>query len=103
MTLRTRMATIAILLTPLLAQSLAFEVASVKPVGLPPGAFSFENPNAVVLPKIAGIRVTVSGSLTSLIRSAYNVKGNRILGAPDWATPSRGDTYNLIAQTGGEG
>jgi uncharacterized protein (TIGR03435 family) len=103
MMLRTGIAILVFLIAPLFAQSPAFEVASIKTVRIPAGAFSFESPFAVTAPRISGNRVTVSGSLSSLIRSAYNVKGNQVLGAPDWATVPRGDTYDVVAKTEGDG
>jgi uncharacterized protein (TIGR03435 family) len=85
------------------AQTAGFEVASIKVVPQRAGTFSFENANAITVPGIAGNRVTISGSLSSLIRSAYNVKGNQVLNAPDWATPSRGSIYSITAKTEGDG
>jgi uncharacterized protein (TIGR03435 family) len=100
MTLRTRVAAVTVLLSPVLAQPPKFEVASVKPTSLPRCP---ENPFAANVPGIAGNRVTAIGTLNNLIRTAYNVTSDRILGGPSWTACPGASSYDVVAKTEGEG
>jgi hypothetical protein len=96
-----------------LAQApLAFEVATIKPLGdtirvgarmIPRAQFHYvhEIP-ANPIRGIAGNRFTVPYStLTDLIIDAYNVRLDQISGAPKWATPD-GDMYQINAKAEGD-
>ena len=97
-----------------LAQApLAFEVATIKPLGdtIPVGArtvpraqFHYEHPkSSEPLRRITGNRFALPYStLVDLIIDAYNVRIDQISGAPRWATQD-GDMYQINAKAEGEG
>ena len=82
----------------------AFEVASVKPNPLPPGAFGFGSGGGGGAGiHISGNRVTlVRHSLLRLVMTAYDLKDFQISGMPEWAL-GRDQLYDITAKVEGEG
>jgi uncharacterized protein (TIGR03435 family) len=80
-----------------------FDVASVKQLdqSLQPGQndLSFVGTSGK-LAKIAGNRVTLRGTLHTIIATAYGVKGYQITALPPWADSL---LYSITATTGGDG
>jgi uncharacterized protein (TIGR03435 family) len=97
-----------------LAQTqLAFEVATIKPLGdtisvgartVPRAQFHYEHPKSTEpLRRITGNRFALPYStLTDLIIDAYNVRIDQISGQPKWATQD-GDMYQINAKAEGDG
>jgi len=79
-----------------------FEVATVKQLdrSLEPGAadLSFVGTSGK-LAKIAGNRVTLTGTLHTIIATAYGVKNYQVTGAPSWADSLM---YTITGETPGE-
>jgi uncharacterized protein (TIGR03435 family) len=79
-----------------------FEVAVIKQLdrSLAPGEsdLSFVGTSGK-LAKIAGNRVTLTGTMHTIIATAYGVKDYQIAGAPSWAESLR---YTITAETSGE-
>ncbi len=79
-----------------------FEVASVKQLdqSIAPGQndLSFVGASGK-LAKISGNRVTLTGTLHTIIATAYGVKGYQIAGAPSWADSS---IFAITATTAGD-
>jgi uncharacterized protein (TIGR03435 family) len=94
---------LAVLLLPLaVAAQLApkFEVASVKQHELAPGMFVTRAGAGISL---SGNRVTLTGTLTSIVMAAYNLKEFQVSGGPDWADQAgRPAIYDIEAKTEGE-
>ena len=87
--------TLAVLLLPLaaLAQPAPkFEVVSVKLHELQPGMFVARNGAAGI--SLSGNRVTVGGTLTSIVMAAYNLKEFQVSGGPDWTDQSWSVLYS---------
>lgn len=83
------------------AASAAFDVASVKlnKESVAPGQPDLSFVGAAGKPfKIAGNRVTVTGTLRALIRDAYSVKDYQVSGLPAWAESLR---YTITATAPG--
>lgn len=82
--------------------TLEFEVASIKQLdrSLAPGQpdLSFVGTSGK-LAKIAGNRVTLTGTLHTIISTAYGVKGYQVLAAPPWAETLM---YTITATTPGD-
>ena len=89
---------IAVLFMAQAASAPSFEVASINPHPLPPGAFFAVGRNAATI-KIAGNRVTTGGNLKSLVMAAYNVRDFQVDGVPE-ALGS--ELYDVVAKTEGE-
>ncbi len=78
-----------------------FEVASIKQLeeSLAPGSADLAFVGTSGKPfKIAGNRVTINGTLRTLMAAAYNVKDYQVSGAPDWASSLR---YTITAEAPG--
>ena len=93
----------AFLLVGCLAEAAEFEVASLKQIQLPGVAangqdLSFVGNNGVPF-KVAGNRVTLTGTLKRFIAAAYGVRDYQIKGVPSWADSVR---FNLTAKSPGE-
>jgi uncharacterized protein (TIGR03435 family) len=102
----------ALLNIPAQSQPVAFEVASIRPIGdtvhiagmsIPRAKFSIDHAHSSEpLPGIAGNNYSVQNvTLTDLVIDAYNVRLDQISGAPKWATPD-GDMYEIRAKAAGE-
>ncbi len=79
-----------------------FEVASVKLLDqtVMPGRpdLSFVGTSGKIV-KIAGNRITVNGTLRTLIAAAYGVKDYQVTAAPDWGESL---IYAVVAKTAGD-
>lgn len=87
---------------PLSTPSKAFEVASVKQLeqSLQPGQYDLSFVGTAGRPfKIAGNRVTISGTVRALIEAAWDIKDYQILSLPAWADNLR---YVVNAEAPGE-
>jgi uncharacterized protein (TIGR03435 family) len=85
-------AVVALLVTTALsAQSLVFEVASIRPLAAVTG------PQAVAV--LPGGRVTANVPLRLLIRIAYGLDENQLVGAPSWIDTAR---FDIAAAAGRE-
>lgn len=95
---------LAVLLLPLaaLAQPAPkFEVASVKQHEIPPGMFVTRTGAGI---NLSGNRVTLTGTLTSIVMAAYNLKDFQVSGGPDWTDKGgRPEIYDIAAKTEGDG
>jgi uncharacterized protein (TIGR03435 family) len=95
---------LAFLLLPLAALTQPgpkFEVASVKLHELPTGAIAFRAGGAAI--NLSGNRVTVGGTLTSIVMAAYNLKDFQVSGGPEWADGGgRPEIYDIVAKTEGD-
>jgi uncharacterized protein (TIGR03435 family) len=79
-----------------------FEVASVKQLdqSVPPGRPDLSFVGTSGKPAgIAGNRVTLTGTLHTIIATAYGIKTYQIAGAPPWANTLR---YTITAKTPGD-
>jgi len=97
--------TALVLLTPFaaVAQTAAFEVASVKLDVLPPGTFYFGFATSVARIQISGNRVALKGTLGGLVAAAFDVKAYQISGAPVWKDPRNNDAvFQVDARTPGD-
>lgn len=95
---------LAALLLPLaaLAQPApTFEVASVKLHEVRPGLFYVARTGAGI--NLSGNRVTFTGTLTSIVMAAYNLKDFQVSGGPDWTDQAgRAALYDIVAKTEGD-
>jgi uncharacterized protein (TIGR03435 family) len=94
------------------ATPLAFEVATIKPLGdiiaiggrsVPRANLRYDHPPADPLHGVSGNRYSMEiATLTDLTVDAYNVRRDQISGAPGWAGPE-GDVYEVNAKAEGQG